>query len=125
MFQLRDDHVRALQAVASNEFVERGVAHLRTCLPAATAGFTDDQLRQRIRGCIGRAGKYGLSSQQQVITFVDATYLAGEDFDTAPGNEKARALLLDPDVTPDGKARCLLVMIRCKEGALVPSARQL
>jgi hypothetical protein len=94
MFQLRDEHLNALASVSRDNFVERGVSHLRVSLPDYSAPYTDDQLRERIRECVGRAGGYGLTSERQVMAFVDTTYIKGRNFDQDP--ELLGDFLADP-----------------------------
>jgi hypothetical protein len=104
LFQLREDHIRALESVAEDNFADRGVQHLRRILPEATASETDDQLRERVFECVGRAGKYGLATEQQVMSFADATYLAGEHFDTDPACTWAPDILMSSKLSRDDKA---------------------
>jgi hypothetical protein len=108
LFQLRAEHIRALEDAAREDFEDRGVRHLRAFLPAEAAPYSDDQLRERVRACVARAKAYGLHSEQQVMSFVDATYLAGEHFDTSPGGERARLFLDAAGLDPDAKALLML-----------------
>ena len=111
MFRLRQDHVDAFEGAALDDFLSLGVAHLRSHLAAETKPFTDDELKLRIRQCIKRAYPYGLATEPQVMTFVDATYLAGEQFDQDPRCSAARQLLDDPTASPETKATLLLLML--------------
>jgi hypothetical protein len=109
MFQLRDDHITAFQEAAVDSFAERGARHLRETLPAETQRFSDDELRQRVRECIPRATRYGFRSEQEIMMFADATYLAGERFDSDPSCAWAPRLLHNPQLKPFDKARLLVV----------------
>ncbi len=101
--------MRAFQGVAKDNFEERGVGHLRRCLPEATAAYSDAQLKQHIDRCIGRAGRYGLTTERQVMGFVDATYLAGEHFDADPACGWAPRLLESDKMPGDDRASLLVV----------------
>jgi len=111
MLQLREDHMAGFEKVAIDGFIERGVQHLRRNLPAQTAAFSDEQLRQRILACMDRANAYGLTTERHVMTFVDATYLSGENFDTSADDPRAHEVLTDPLLSPDAKAMMLLLVI--------------
>jgi hypothetical protein len=100
--------MQAFQKVAQDNFEGRAVQHLRTTQSAATAPYSDDQLRQRVHGCVSRAGKYGLTTERQVMSFVDATYLAGEHFDTAPECAWAPTVLNSQGTAGDARATLLV-----------------
>ena len=93
MFRVRAAHDEAFRQDALRRFVERVLAHLRQDLAKQTAGCADDALRARVGSCIERAKTYGLLTQREVVCFVDATYLLGEDFDTAAETEWAAEIL--------------------------------
>jgi hypothetical protein len=104
VFQLRDEHVRALASVSLENFEIRGAAFLRELLANQTA--SDAELRARIRNSIPRAAEYRLTSERQVIAFAATTYLVGNRFDTeAPW---AAHLLGQGEMDPDMKAQWLL-----------------
>jgi hypothetical protein len=112
MFQLREDHASAFKDASLANFEDRGVRHLRKVLPDATAPYSDDQLRRRIRECIDRAAKYGLTTERQIMYFADSTFIADEHFDTAPDGMRARDVLLDRELAGDEKALLTLAAAR-------------
>jgi hypothetical protein len=108
MFQLSENHLDAFRGIARGVFETRGVAHLSRRLPKQTAPYDDEQLRERIRSCIPRANRYNLTTQREVMAFVDTTYLSHEHFDTDPSCHWAQAVLGDREVAPDLKANLLV-----------------
>ena len=104
LFQLSGAHVSAFQEVATTSFTERALEHLRAVLTEAAAPFTDEQVRQQVRNCMSRGAEYDLTTEQQIMHFVDATFLAGEDFELAPEFEYVREVLTDSDLDADSKA---------------------
>jgi hypothetical protein len=108
MFKIRNEQARALTTLVRDNFEERAVRHLRDHEPAETAACSDAELRRRVRQGTPRAGKYGLTTEQQVMAFVDVTYLVGPEFDTDDGQPWARGVLTDPALEPDDKASLLL-----------------
>jgi hypothetical protein len=96
MFRLRQEQFQEFTNAALESFEIAVVKHLREMLPAWVRPFTDEAIRQRVRACIPRAGVYELTTQYQVLCFVDATYLLGENFDTDPGQSWSRDLLISP-----------------------------
>jgi hypothetical protein len=79
-------------------------------LAALTQGHGDDEVRRRVCESIPRAKKYGLMSEQQVMRFVDATFLLGEHFENEPGYEWAAEILHNENLGADEKSRLLLAI---------------
>lgn len=107
MFQLRDAHREAFEKTAYEAFEDAVVRQLRDLFADRVRAATDDDIRARVRACIPRARAYGLATQYQVMCFIDATYLLGEQFDTDPRYPTLRELLASP-LGGEDKAGCLL-----------------
>ena len=97
----------AFQKQAMEDFETRAVRHLRRNLPKPTAKWSDDDLRRRVRECIPRAKEYDLVSEQQVICFVDTSYLLGENFDKDSKYDWSPELLKSTELSPRDKAHRL------------------
>jgi hypothetical protein len=108
MFQIRNQQIDALQADMLRRFEDAAIEHLRLHLTSQAQSYTDDELRQRVRECTIRAELYGLTSEQEIMCFVDATYLLGDRFDSDPSIPWAKELLEDQDLKPPDKAETLL-----------------
>jgi len=108
VFQLRDDHLNAFRQTAATGFEDRAVGHLRQELPTQTAPFSDGDLRQRVRSCVVRCRAYALTSERQIIRFVDTSYLIGEFFDSDPQQSWTRDVLQARDLSPDERSALLL-----------------
>lgn len=107
MFQLRDQHVRGMEQVAEDNFVGRAVRHLRQTFPNTTAPQPDGNLSERVKRGIARAKPYGLTSEKQVMCFLDSGMILGETFDTHPDHAWAHAILVS-DQPADWRARSVL-----------------
>jgi hypothetical protein len=106
---IRRSQLTALEQEVIANFEARAVAHLRESLTDITAGRTDAELLSRIRSTIVRARRYWLTSEQETIAFLDASFfLGGDDFDADPRHSWAAALLNDERYTPREKAALLL-----------------
>lgn len=108
MFRLRSEHRDAFRQSSTEGFTNRVLKHVREFLPEETAAFSDHSIRERARRCVDRAKKHGLITEKQVFCFIDATFIAGDDFDTHPDHEWARHVLTGEGVTPDQRAGALL-----------------
>jgi hypothetical protein len=108
MLKLRPEQVQAFTDSAWNRFETGAIRHLRQIFPTAVASQSDSQIRQRVRDCVPRAGRYGLTTEYQVLCFVDATYLLGESFDSNPDDARLGALLTDGILLPHDRANALL-----------------
>jgi hypothetical protein len=113
LFKIREHHHQALRADRLRLFEDRAIQHLRGCFPLETRFYSDDQLRERVRDCVGRANACGLTTEQQVIAFVDVTYIAGERFDADPHGTWVNKLSRNPLASAQEKMDVLLSMINC------------
>jgi hypothetical protein len=108
MFQIRADHMQEFDAMAIRNFEDRAVRHLRTKLINDVLPYSDEQLRERVRHATARCPGYGLTSERQIVSFVDAGVLVGENFDTDRRHPWARHILDDRKVSADERARAIL-----------------
>lgn len=108
MLKVRDEQYAALQDQAKLRFEDRVVRHLRTHLAEPTHEYSDDALRERIRVCQPRAAAYGLTSERQIVSFVDATFLIGEQFDSDPKHSDVSDILTSKDLDGNAKAGFLV-----------------
>lgn len=108
VLKVRDEQYAALQDQAKLRFEDRVVRHLRTHLAEPTQNYTDDELRERIRVSQPRAAQYGLISERHIVSFVDATFLIGEQFDSDPKHSDVRDVLTSKDLDGNTKAGFLV-----------------
>jgi hypothetical protein len=111
--------MHAFEGLSLDNFVERGLLHLREYLPNQTKACSDDQLRQRIRSCVERARPYGLTSERQVMVFTDSTFLLGEYFDTDQRRRWPSVLLNNRNLAGDSKATWLISFGQLTSGGKV------
>lgn len=108
MLKIREEQLEPFSSEAMTYFETRAVAHLRRDLVKQTGAFSDDDLRTRVRQCISRAAQYGLTTEKQVMCFVDVTYLLGPNFDSDPRQRWANELLRSSKVASADKGNLLL-----------------
>jgi hypothetical protein len=109
MIAIRSDQMNAFEKEAMDKFVARAIAHLRRSLAELTKGQSDEALGLRVRSSVERARSYGLTTEQEVIAFLDTSFLLGdESFDSNPAHAWAAELLIDDEYTPREKAALLL-----------------
>lgn len=106
--KIRTEQTEVFRQIAMADFERRAVKHLRTQLAKQTASSTDDDLLARVRECIPRAGAYGLASEKEVMSFVDASYLLECDFDSGDRYPEIEQTLADALLNPADKAGRLL-----------------
>ena len=82
--RIRTGQLEAFARARCQDFEERAAAHLREHFPDETAALPPDRLRAYVRGCVGRAGAFGLKSEQAVVCFAHLPLLLGEDFASQP-----------------------------------------
>lgn len=101
-------------------FERRAVAHIRENLPEQSAGFSDPQIRERVRDGVRRANRYGLESERQAMCFIDTGFLIGPDFDTRSDTRWARTLLEDRQLSANERAARLLSRAEKEKGGVPP-----
>ena len=89
LFQLREEHEKALAKVALDNFEARTADHVRKNLPKQSAGLTEQALRGRVRREAEHSRRYGLTSERQIVRFVDADFLLGEHYLEDPAHQWA------------------------------------
>jgi hypothetical protein len=107
MLEIRKEQAEAYHHVMVEDFVQRGLKHVRKHLAGESRECSDDEVRRRIREGIPRAAQYGLASEQQVIFYVDTSFLLGEHFDRDPQYPWAAEILRSTKLTGDEKASVL------------------
>src|SRR4051794_7700987 len=94
MLKIRDDQYQAFARQAMLDFEAKAVGQLREGHPEKTAGVPGDALLARVRSAVGRAGRYGLKAEGEVVFFFNAAVLVGDDkFDENPAFPWAKPIL--------------------------------
>jgi hypothetical protein len=108
MLQISESQMQGFQNASLESFVQRGLTHFRKRLPDDAARYSDEELKARIRRAIGRCKLYGLTTEQQIMSFADTGLLIGENFDTDPEHPWAQHILRKENVAPEDKASVVL-----------------
>jgi hypothetical protein len=107
MFQLSESHMKGFAADNVRDFENRAIRHLRTELPEESKPYSDEELRARVQRAMARCRQYDLRTEYQIVCFVDAGMLLGEeDFDTNRG--WARFALAACNMSADRRAHATL-----------------
>jgi hypothetical protein len=108
LLKIRKEQEDVFRQRALADFESRAIKHLRRDLGEQTAPFDDHELRRRVHEGITRAGSYGLTTEKQVMCFVDVTFLLGESFDAASDNTWVSQVLRNSMVSAGDRANLLL-----------------
>jgi hypothetical protein len=108
MFKMRAEHREAFRRAALEDFEERAIANLRNRLPEQASGVSTDAFRARVRKGLTRAAAYDLTTEFEVVTFIEAELLLGDRFDTDPRNLPVHLILKNKTLKPSRKAEWLL-----------------
>jgi len=103
MLKLRKEHLEAFEAQAISLFANRVLAHVKAVWPEESAEFEDSVLRPVVNTAIHRAGMLGLSSEYDIVRFVDLCFILAADFETNPLSMWTRAILIDKTLAPTAK----------------------
>ena len=94
MFQLRDEHVAALAPLFRESFEQAAIDEIRSLIPEQVEDEDDEDLRERVQACALRAMPYGLTRNDDIVSFAIASYVFGDDFDAdadAPAGKVLRS----------------------------------
>jgi hypothetical protein len=78
--RLRQQHIEALSLASEHAFVDRMVSFLQVQFEDAAAE-PRLVLLEGVRAQIEKARRYGMTTQQQIATYVTTAWMLGPDFD--------------------------------------------
>ena len=102
MLKLRKQHLDAFEAQKVAQFTTRVAAHVKAVWPAECAELGEAAVGSAVQGAIKRAVACGLTSEYDVVRFVDLTFILAGDFDTNPLAMWTRPILADRTLAPTG-----------------------
>ncbi len=103
MFKLRKEHLDAFEAQAVSLFTKRVIAHVKNVWPAESAELGDDAVSAIVKSAVQRAGAMGLSTEYDVVRFVDLSFVLAADFETNPLSVWTRPFMADRTLAPSAK----------------------
>src|SRR5437867_7493439 len=87
-----------MAALEHDVFYRWAAGYLQQCYPRQTAALGPRALRTLAAGAVRRARAWGYESSDGILQYVHATFLLGDDLETAPELAWAREILDDPGV---------------------------
>ena len=103
MFKLRKEHLDAFEAQVVSLFAARVVAHLKAVWPVECGELGAAAVADTVRKAIRRAAALGLSSEYDMVRFVDLDFILAKDFDTNPLARWTGPILADRTLAPGAK----------------------
>ena len=103
MFKLRKEHLAAFEVQVVNLFTSRVVAHVKAVWPAECAEIGDAAVVEIVRGALQRAAALGLSTELDIVRFVDLAFILAKDFDTNTLAAWTRPILADKTTPPTAR----------------------
>ena len=103
MFKLRKEHLDAFEAHVVHLFTSRVITHVKTVWAAECGELGETAVDAAVRSAIKRAAVLGLSTEQEIVRFVDLAFILAPDFDTMPLSSWTRPILSDRKLTPAAK----------------------
>lgn len=103
MFKLRKEHLAAFEAQVVSLFSARVIAHLKAVWLAECAEIGDPAVAEIVRGAIQRGAALGLSTEFDLVRFVDLAFILAKDFDTNPLANWSRPILADKTAAPSAR----------------------
>jgi len=100
MFRLRKEHLAAFEAYVVNLFLGRVIAHVKAVWPAESAELGDPALGELVRSAVQRGSTLGLSTEHDLVRYVDLTFILTRDFETNPLAGWTRGILADRLLSP-------------------------
>jgi len=103
MLTIRREQMTLLEAYMAKRFRESVFQHVRQALADETKDMPDQQVVHLIDQGIQRGRDYGLSSERDLISFVDLMFAISPTFENTPDMRWAKKILLDKTVEGDVK----------------------
>ena len=103
MFKLRKEHLCAFEAHVVNLFTSRVIAHVKAVWPDECGELGENAIATVVRAAIQRAAALGLTSELEVIRFVDLAFILAPDFYIKPLSAWTQPILSDRKLTPLAK----------------------
>ena len=107
MFKLRKEHLEAFEAEVVRLFATRVIAHVKVVWPAECGELGDATVASLVQSAIQRAAAIGLSTELDIVRFVDLQFILVKDFDTNPLSGWTRPILADRKLAPAEKLQRL------------------
>jgi len=103
MLRLRKEHLAAFEAHVVNLFVSRVIAHVKAVWAAECSELAEPGVAEIVRAAIQRGSTMGLSTEHDLVRYVDLSFLLAKDFETNPLAAWTRPILADRMLPPRGK----------------------
>ena len=103
MFKLRKEHLAAFEAQVITLFAARVIAHVKAVWPAECGELGDPAVAEIVRGAIQRGAALGLSTELDIVRFVDLAFILAKDFDTNPLASWTRPILAEKSAAPTAR----------------------
>jgi hypothetical protein len=103
MFKFRKEHLDAFEAQVVSRFAARVVAHVKAVWPAECGELGDATVADTVRKAIQRAAALGLSSEHDMVRFVDLEFILAKDFEMNPFARWTGPILSDRTLAPGAK----------------------
>ena len=100
MFKLRKEHLAAFETQVVSLFTSRVITHVKNVWPAECGELGEPAVAEIVRGAIQRGAALGLSTELDIVRFVDLAFILARDFDTNPLAAWTRPILADKSVPP-------------------------
>lgn len=103
MLKLRKEHLDAFEVHVVNLFTARVAVHVKAVWPAECGELGDAGVMETIRAAVKRAAALGLTSELDVVRYVDLGFILVKDFETNPLALWTRSILADRVLAPAAK----------------------
>jgi hypothetical protein len=95
MLTIRKEQFAVFQKVASQNFENRMLSHIKKCFPKQMHELGEPRVRELIRYGIQRSASYRIRKQRDICTYIDIMIVFGRDFDQDPALLWASGILHD------------------------------
>jgi hypothetical protein len=99
MLVIRQAQMQAFARAVQEQFERKVLAHLRANFSSSVAGYSDQDMLRIISSAVGKAQRYGISLQSDVVRFIEYLFLWDVEFDSASEWEWAAQILQSQHLT--------------------------
>ena len=115
MLTIRREQMLVLETRMAKRFRARVRVHLRRELAKETEKVPDADLLRRIDEAILRGRKYGVTTERDVMLFVDLTFILSQNFEDAPDMRWAKKILINKEMEGDAKMSLIYQQLAARQ----------
>ena len=103
MLIIRGAQMKEFEALQRQSFGQTTLDFIRQSYPQLCANFGDDALRDMVAQSLRKAREHNITSQADILRYINVMFTLGCDFETDPDYRWAHDIMSHPRLRPESK----------------------